>query len=316
MVSESIFIAEVISIACTLIVSFQILRFLFKLIYNFITVTFRVNAVNLSDVGKWAIVTGATDGIGKAFAEYLAKQKKNIILISRNEIKLEQVARELQTKYKVQTKVIVANFTYTEHIYHDIDKQLQDVDIGILINNVGMSYSYPEYFLDVKGKDEIFNNIINCNIFSITNMCKIVMPRMVKKRQGIVINVASTAAQIPSPLLTVYAASKSYVVKFSEDLSAEYSRHGIVVQCLLPGYVATNMSKIRSSTWMAPSPKKYVEEAMTMVGVKEKTTGYYPHTILVAIVQALDSISPKFSRLVITRTMCNIRARALRRAIQ
>ncbi|KAJ8951963.1 hypothetical protein NQ318_013633 [Aromia moschata] len=135
------------------------------------------------------------------------------------------------------------------------------------------------------------------------------MPGMMERRRG-------GAAQIPSPLLTVYSASKSYVKKFSADLSAEYSKYGITVQCLLPGYVATNMSKIRSSTWMAPLPKKYVEEAMTTIGVKEDTTGYFPHTLMVGVVNALDCISPKLSRWLITRTMLNIRARALRRAVR
>ncbi|VEN54905.1 unnamed protein product [Callosobruchus maculatus] len=147
-------------------------------------------------------------------------------------------------------------------------------------------------------------------------MCKIVMPGMVERRKGVVVNISSTAAQIPSPMLTVYAATKSYVVKFSEDLATEYARYGITVQCLLPGYVVTNMSKIRSSTWMAPTPLKFVAEAMKTIGVREKTTGFFPHTLLVGVVNFIDGISPAFSRWLITRTMMNIRARALRKSVK
>lgn len=206
------------------------------------------------------------------------------------------------------------NFT-KEDIYHEIDKQLTGLEIGILVNNVGMSYPYPEYFLDTKDKDELYTNLINCNIVSVTNMCKIVMPGMVDRRRGVVINVSSTAAQIPSPLLTVYSASKAYVDKFSADLQSEYLKYGITVQCLLPGYVATNMTKIRSSTWMAPSPKKYVGEALKTVGVCHRTTGYFPHTLLVMVVHLIDAISPSLSRWIVIRTMENIRSRALRRAV-
>lgn len=184
----------------------------------------------------------------------------------------------------------------------------------MLINNVGISYPYPEYFLDLKNKDVIYKNIITCNIGSVTNMCKIVMPGMVERRRGVIVNVSSTAAQIPSPLLTVYSASKAYIEKFSADLGAEYSKFNIVVQCLLPGYVATKMSKIRSSTWMAPSPLTFVNDAVKTIGVQHHTTGYVPHTLLVGIVNALDSVSPKLSRWLIMRTMENIRARALRRS--
>lgn len=177
-----------------------------------------------------------------------------------------------------------------------------------------MSYPYPEYFLDVKNANDVFKNIINCNIFSVTNMCKIVMPGMVERRRGVVVNISSLSAEIPSPLITVYGASKAFVDKFSSDLAAEYSKYGITIQCLLPGYVATNMSKIRSETWMAPFPKKYVEDAIKTVGIKERTTGYFPHSLLCGVVNALDSLSPRLSRWVIIRMMTNIRTRALRRA--
>lgn len=206
------------------------------------------------------------------------------------------------------------DFTETENIYHDIDKQLTGLDIGVLINNVGMSYPHPEYFLDLKNKDEIYDSIIKCNIYSVTNMCKVVMPGMVERRRGVVVNLSSTAAQIPSPLLTVYSASKAFVEKFSEDLASEYAQYGITVQCIMPGYVATNMSKIKSSTWMAPSPLTYVSEALKTIGVQQKTTGYFPHSLLVGVVHTLENISPKLSRWIVTKTMLNIRARALRRA--
>lgn len=309
------YFVDKLGVVCTFIVGFQIVRCMTKILYNnFIAPALQINGINIKDTGKWAVITGATDGIGKAYAQLLASKGLNIVLISRTQSKLEEVAKEIEKNNNVETKIIAADFTNTSQIYYEIDKQLIGLDIGVLINNVGMSYPYPEYFLDLKNASELYKNIINCNIFSVTNMCKIVMPGMVERRRGVVVNVSSTSAQIPSPLLTVYAASKAYVDKFSTDLSAEYSKYGITVQCLLPGYVATNMSKIRAETWMAPFPLKYVTEAMKTIGVRERTTGYFPHSLMVGVVHALDSLSPRLSRWLITRTLTNIRARALRRS--
>ncbi|KAJ8923518.1 hypothetical protein NQ315_010096 [Exocentrus adspersus] len=312
--NEDIYFTDKIGVVCTFIVGFQVIRSLIRIAYNnFIAPALQINGINLKDTGKWAVVTGATDGIGKAYAEILAKKGLNIVLISRSQPKLEAVAEEIETKYKVETKIVAADFTDTTQIYHHIDKQLIGLEVGVLINNVGMSYPYPEYFLDLKNGDEIYRNMINCNIFSVTYMCKLVMPGMVERRRGVVVNIASTAAQIPSPLLTVYSASKAYVDKFSTDLSAEYSKFGITIQCLLPGYVATNMSKIRKETWMAPFPMKYVEEAVKTIGIRERTTGYVPHSLMVGVLHALDALSPRLSRWLVTRTMTNIKARSLSR---
>ncbi|KAJ3640123.1 hypothetical protein Zmor_003439 [Zophobas morio] len=306
---------EKFGLVCISILGFQVVRFLFRFFYNnFIAVNLKINAVDLKDAGRWAVVTGATDGIGKAYAEMLAKTGLNVVLISRSREKLETVAKDIVSKYGIETKIIEADFTNTDRIYTEIDKQLTGLEVGVLINNVGMSYPHPEYFLDLKNKDEIYNNIINCNIHSVTNMCKIVLPGMAERRRGVIVNLSSTAAQIPSPLLTVYAATKAYVDKFSQDLSSEYSKFGVTIQCILPGYVVTNMSKIRATTWMAPSTTKFVKEAIKTIGVVDRTTGYYPHTLLVMVVTTLDSLSPSISKWLITRTMENIRSRALKKA--
>lgn len=217
-----------------------------------------------------------------------------------------------EKKYNVETKTIAADFTDPEKIYYEIEKQLTGLDIGVLINNVGMSYAHPEYFTD-KNNDKIYSNLINCNIFSVTNMCKLILPKMLEKKRGVIVNVSSLSALIPSPLLTVYAASKAYIDKFTDDLATEYSKSGVVFQCLFPGYVATKMSKIRSSTWMAPSPNKFAEEAIKTIGVQKHTTGYFPHTILLSVIKFLNYCAPNLARWIIIRTQQNIRARSLRK---
>lgn len=105
--------------------------------------------------------------------------------------------------------------TEQSSIYSKIKAELSSLDIAILVNNVGISYKYPEYF-DVYGENEkTLADMINCNITSVTKMTAIVLPNMVKKRKGIIVNNASASGRCPTPLLTLYSASKAYVDYFS-----------------------------------------------------------------------------------------------------
>lgn len=302
---------EKVGVLCLVVLAFQIGRTIIRLLYNNVIGPLTKRNVNLKEMGRWAVVTGATDGIGKAYAEALAKLGIDIVLISRTKTKLEAVAAEIESEYHVHTKIIEADFTNDSYdTYHAIEKELYGMEIGILINNVGMSYPHPAYFLELPDRDKMYSDIIKCNISSVTNMTLMTLPQMVERRKGVVVNVSSTAAIIPSPLLTVYASSKAFVEKFSKDLACEYGKCGIVIQCILPGYVATKMSKIRRSTWMAPAPDVFVKCAVRTIGIQQCTTGYFPHNLMVGAINVMDSISSSFAQWVIVRTMENIRGRA------
>uniref|UniRef100_A0A1B0CXA7 17 beta-hydroxysteroid dehydrogenase type 3 n=1 Tax=Lutzomyia longipalpis TaxID=7200 RepID=A0A1B0CXA7_LUTLO len=211
-------------------------------------------------------------------------------------IKLSAMGEWAETKHNVETKVINVDFTGGQEIYATIEKQIKELEIGVLVNNVGMSYSNPEYFLDVPNKEEFLRNLVTCNVNSVTGMCLLVMPGMVSRKRGVIINISSLAAKIPNPLLTVYAATKAFVDKMSEDLQTEYRKEGIVVQSVLPGFVATNMSKIKRPTWLAPSAQQYVVAALRRLGIAEHTTGYYPHALMKLIIDTMAFFAPISTR--------------------
>lgn len=163
------------------------------------------------------VVTGASDGIGKSFAKQLAQQGLNMVLISRTQSKLEKVAAEIESEHKVQTKIVTIDFNGGIEIYEKIAKEIESINIGILINNVSVFYEYPEFFLDVE--DGLYDQMIRCNIASVVNMTKVVLPQMLINQKGTIINISSIAATVPSPLMSVYSATKVYVTNIDSLLT-------------------------------------------------------------------------------------------------
>ena len=264
-----------------LVFSYTLLKTSFKLFNNIGTFFFGFGAVNLKKFGSWAVVTGCTDGIGKAYAEKLAKLGLNLVLISRTEEKLKNQAKELEEKYKIETKIIAADFTEQTSIYSEIKRQLAGMDIGVLVNNVGVSYSYPEFFDVFAQNEKTVSDMINCNITSVTKMTAIVLPSMIEKRKGVIINNASASGRIPAPLLTASSASKAYVDFFSRGLNTEYKSKGIIVQSLCPYFVSTKLSALRKNL-MTPGPNEYVSSALATVGSQPVTNGCVVHNLQVS----------------------------------
>ncbi|XP_020808426.1 very-long-chain 3-oxoacyl-CoA reductase-B [Drosophila serrata] len=298
------------------IVGLQVFRKVLPWIYaNVVGPKVFGSSVNLAKMGEWAVVTGSTDGIGKAYAKELARRGLKLVLISRSLDKLNGVAKEISDKYNVEVRVIDVDFTGGAEIYEKINNQIKGMDIGVLVNNVGISYSHPEYFLDCyKADPQFLRNIVSANIHSVTHMTALVLPTMVAKGRGVIINLSSTAGVIPNPLLSVYSSTKAFVNKFSDDLQTEYKDQGILIQSVQPGFVATNMSKIRKATIFAPSPETYVRSALSTLGIAGQTAGYLPHALLQLVIHLTEAVfGEQFARNVVLKNILGTRKRALRR---
>lgn len=242
--------------------------------------------VSPAKLGKWAVVTGATDGIGKAYAEELARRGFAIVLISRTQEKLDDVAKAIESKYGVETKTVTADFSAVD-IYPKIQEGIAGLEIGVLVNNVGISYSYPEFFLEIPNLDNLIDTMINVNITSVCQMTRLVLPQMAERKRGAILNISSASGMYPCPLLSVYSASKAFVDYFSRGLQAEYSSRGVIIQSVLPFFVATKLSKIRRATLDKPTPERYVAAALNTVGLQTQTNGYLPHAIIGWVTTAL-----------------------------
>lgn len=230
------------------------------------------------DLGPWALVTGATDGIGKEYATQLAAKGVNIVLISRSRDKLGDLSTHLNSLYDVQVRTVAVDFTKGQEIYSEILLALEGLEITTLINNVGMSYPAPSYFHELEDKPCM--DILNCNILSTTLMIKMLLPSMVARSHGFIINVGSLASEVSFPFLSLYAATKSFVDKLSNDLHLEYGNKGIFIQSLVPCSVATKMSHIQRPSFFVPSTEEFVSSALVdLAARKRRTPGYFAHSL-------------------------------------
>ncbi|XP_040019034.2 very-long-chain 3-oxoacyl-CoA reductase-A isoform X1 [Gasterosteus aculeatus] len=230
-------------------------------------------------LGKWAVVTGATDGIGKSYAEELARRGFAMMLISRSQDKLDDVAMSLKEQFKVETRTIAADFGKTD-IYNKIEAGLAGLEIGVLVNNVGVSYPYPEYYLQIPDLDNFITNMINVNITSVCQMTRLVLPKMTERSKGVILNISSASGMYPVPLLTAYSSTKAFVDFFSRGLHEEYRRQGIIIQSVLPFFVVTKMTRIKKPTLDKPTPDRYVAAELATVGLQDQTNGYFPHAVM------------------------------------
>ncbi|XP_020158643.1 very-long-chain 3-oxoacyl-CoA reductase 1-like [Aegilops tauschii subsp. strangulata] len=196
--------------------------------------------------GAWAVVTGPTSGIGRSMALELARRGLNLVLVGRDPGALQDIAGSASDTHGVLTKTVQFDFSLVstpqgEEAMGRLRQAVERLEVGVLVNNAGVATPHATYLHEADA--EAWVRMIRVNLWAVTEVTAAVLPGMVERGRGAVVNIGSGAAEaLPSyPLYSVYAATKRYVAQFSRSLYVEYRGRGIDVQCQAPLYVDTKM---------------------------------------------------------------------------
>ena len=187
-----------------------------------------------------ALITGASSGLGAAFAERLAKDGYDLILVARRRERLEILAQQLQASHHVDVNVLAADLSKSDDL-HTAEKQIQNSDVHLLVNNAGFGGYKPFIELDPDQAEEL----INLKVLAITRLTRVALPGMLQRGHGAIINVSSRLAysgamgSSPLPKRATYVGANAYINAFSQLLASELEGTGVGVQVLCPGVVRT-----------------------------------------------------------------------------
>jgi len=239
---------------------------------------------NVLSYGKWAVVTGATSGIGESFCYELADRGMNILLISRSEEKLKNVASKVESKYKVQTQYLIRDFADTKdsiikEFTSSLKSKLEELDndggVGMLCNCVGVVNSLPS-LLHETDPEEI-RQILCVNNDGTVLMSTAVLPFMMKKKSGAIITVSSGSCRHATPLVSLYSATKAFGHQLTRSMHYEYKEYGIDCICVTPYYFISNLYKRKKATYMAPFPETIVNATLPLLGYRAEAFPYWAH---------------------------------------
>ena len=195
------------------------------------------NTTTEATPGNFALVTGASSGIGVCFARALAARGKNLVLVARSRDKLEVVAREISAKHSLRIEVVGQDLSEVGAA-HRLAATLKERGIGVdlLVNNAGFGAHGRFWELSLDRQSEM----LRLNVVALTGLTHLLLPPMIAQRRGGIISVSSTASFQPVPYTSVYAATKAFVTSFSMALAEEVREYGVKVVALCPGGTATN----------------------------------------------------------------------------
>ncbi len=190
---------------------------------------------------RWALITGASAGLGREFAELFAQDKWNLVLTARRVDRLSALASDLVLRHGVEVQVLPADLAHPEapeRIVEELERR--EVEVSALVNNAG--FGLRGEFREIPLAEQ--TEMIHVNVRALTSLTRLLVPAMLARGDGGILNVASTAAFQPGPHMAVYYATKAYVLSFTEALAEEVRGSGVKVSCLAPGATATEFAGV------------------------------------------------------------------------
>jgi uncharacterized protein len=200
--------------------------------------------VAMAKSGKTALITGASAGLGRAFAKFAACDGHDVVLVARRKDRLQELAKELEAAHGIKATVIEADFADRGAPQKVVETvRAAGLAIDVLINNAGFGSHGPFVETDFARQAEM----VDVNIRAVIELTHRLLPQMLARKAGRILNVASLAAFVPGPYMATYYASKAFVLSFSEALSAELRGTGVTVTAACPGPTATEFGTVARS---------------------------------------------------------------------
>jgi uncharacterized protein len=205
----------------------------------------KISSSIMPSPSKTALITGASFGIGQELARIFAREGYSLALVARNSDKLRQLAAELEKFHSTRSLILATDLTEPGSPAYVLDQTTRaGIALDVLVNNAG----FGQYgFFAENDLDECLRQI-QLNITTLTHLTRLFLPDMIARANGGVLNVASTAAFQPGPLMAVYYATKAYVLHFTEAIANELNGTGVTVTCLCPGATATEFHRRANMT--------------------------------------------------------------------
>jgi short-subunit dehydrogenase len=213
--------------------------------------------------GPWAIVTGASSGIGVEFARQLAAYGFNLIMIARRKENMEALGAELSEHYGIQYKVLGLDLA-KEGFYAEVEEAMEGLDVGLLINNAGMNCEGKFY----RGGLQRNLQMLRLNVEASFILAHELGEKMIERGRGGMIFVASTAAFQAMPYFTHYAATKAYILSLAESMHYEFRARGVHVSAVCPGPTESEMSRGLKNNPMLMKAEPVVRAALSGLGRK------------------------------------------------